>query len=325
MATPLKVRGIGASRHQTDEYITHPLYFPAQDQAGQSIIACIRREMHIVECLRVHLLMGNDIIGAEGMILDIAGGKAHLPGCGATIKVTARNRGQFIKKMLYSDSHITVPPRAQMVIPIRNLNLPDNRDFIFEPTAHAKLTMYVHLVDQDTTGILAQNESSLPISIPKRMRLGGLCELPFDNCFQASLDSDVAKIPPSEIVRPKIKVNTDSNSPHSVNQSTPNKSNMPSTSPSNLATEVRLNNGIRVYGTPSDVRSLEALTKQFPKLWEEGGFVKIPEEDWMKLPLRSDWESRVNGRAKVYPVGIKDKEVMDNTFDKQSDQEPRAT
>ena len=305
MATPLNVRGIGTSRHQTDEYITHPLYFPAQDEAGQSIIACIRREMHIVNCLRVHLLMGNDIIGAEGMILDIAGGKAHLPGCGATIKVTARNRGQFIKKILYSDSHVTIPPRTQMVIPIRNLNLPDNRDFIFEPTTHAKLTMYVHLVDQDTTGILAQNESSLPISIPKRMKLGGLCEIPFDNCFQASLDSDVAKISPTDATHPRIRVDPSSKSPHFIGQDKPL-----------IPKEVRLENGIRVYGAPDDVRALEALTKEFPTLWEEGGFVKIPEKNWMKLPLRSDWESRVNGRAKVYPVGIKDKEVMDKTFDK---------
>ena len=316
MATPLKVRGIGASRHQTDEYVTHPLYFPAQDEAGQSIIACIRREMHIVDCLRVHLLMGNDIIGSEGMILDIAGGKAHLPGCGATIKVTARNRGQFIKKILYSDTHLTIPPRTQMVIPIRNINLPDNRDFIFEPTAHSKLTMYVHLVDQDTTGILAQNESSLPISVPKRMKLGGLCEIPFDNCFQASLDSDVAKITPMDSTHPRIKVNTDSNSPHLTKHQKPIKSEILPSLPSNLPREVRLDNGIRVFGTPNDVRVLRALTDEFPSLWEEGGFVKIPEDDWMKLPLKSDWESRVNGRAKVYPVGIKDKEVMDQTFDK---------
>ena len=35
----------------------------------------------------------------------------------------------------------------------------------------------------------------------------------------------------------------------------------------------------------------------------------------MKLPLREDWQSKVSGKSKVYPLGIEDREIVDKTFD----------
>lgn len=34
----------------------------------------------------------------------------------------------------------------------------------------------------------------------------------------------------------------------------------------------------------------------------------------MKIPLKSDWEQRVTGKAKVYPLGAKDRDLVDDTF-----------
>lgn len=36
----------------------------------------------------------------------------------------------------------------------------------------------------------------------------------------------------------------------------------------------------------------------------------------MKIPLKSDWKSRVPRKAKVYPLSNKDKEFIDKIFDK---------
>ena len=42
----------------------------------------------------------------------------------------------------------------------------------------------------------------------------------------------------------------------------------------------------------------------------------------MKIPLRSDWESRIPTRlARVYPLGIDNREVVDKTFDKLHEQD----
>ena len=81
MAPPLKVRGIGASKHETDEYILEPLYFPAISENGQRVVVPIKRELHLVDKLRANILIGNDIIGPEGITMDIAKEKAYVPGC----------------------------------------------------------------------------------------------------------------------------------------------------------------------------------------------------------------------------------------------------
>lgn len=93
MATPLKVRGMGTSKHKTDEYVLETLYFPAISNEGQQVVACIRRELHLVDNLRANILIGNDIIDAEGITIDIAKEKAYIPGCKATVPITAKQRG----------------------------------------------------------------------------------------------------------------------------------------------------------------------------------------------------------------------------------------
>lgn len=42
----------------------------------------------------------------------------------------------------------------------------------------------------------------------------------------------------------------------------------------------------------------------------------MPEENWMKIPLKSDWESKISGKARIYPLSIKNKEFVNQTFDK---------
>ena len=52
-------------------------------------------------------------------------------------------------------------------------------------------------------------------------------------------------------------------------------------------------------------------------VWKDTGtFVDIPEDEWMKIPLRSDWESRMPKKApRSYPLGTEDRKVVDKTFD----------
>jgi hypothetical protein len=35
----------------------------------------------------------------------------------------------------------------------------------------------------------------------------------------------------------------------------------------------------------------------------------------MRVELREDWQDRVLGKAKVYLLGVKDREVLESTFD----------
>jgi len=68
-----------------------------------------------------------------------------------------------------------------------------------------------------------------------------------------------------------------------------------------------------------DQPALVKVVDEFPMLWDEGGFVNIPKNEWMRIPLRSDWEDKVPKTARIYPVGNKGRKVINDTFNKLHD------
>lgn len=89
--------------------------------------------------------------------------------------------------------------------------------------------------------------------------------------------------------------------------------------------DFKLNSGITIYGVQNSDQGnvLANICNQFKDVFEDKGtLVDIPIEEWMRIPLRSDWESRLPARgARVFPQGIKQRELIDTTFDKLHEQE----
>lgn len=71
MSTLLKVRGIGASRHKSKEFVTLFLYFLGKNGAGKLVYTSLTCEIHLVEGLRANLLRRNDIILPENFVIII--------------------------------------------------------------------------------------------------------------------------------------------------------------------------------------------------------------------------------------------------------------
>ena len=83
--------------------------------------------------------------------------------------------------------------------------------------------------------------------------------------------------------------------------------------------DITLPNGVTIYGGDNTViNALTEVTKRYQDVWTASSFVNVPEEEWMRIPLKDDWETTlpVKKQAKVYPAGQKDKDVIDATFNK---------
>ena len=93
MATSLNIKGIETLKHETDEYVLKTLYFLAISNKGQPVVVCIRFELHLVDNLRANILIGNDIISAKGITINIAKEKAYISECKATVPITPRQHG----------------------------------------------------------------------------------------------------------------------------------------------------------------------------------------------------------------------------------------
>ena len=83
--------------------------------------------------------------------------------------------------------------------------------------------------------------------------------------------------------------------------------------------EIKLPNGVTIFSKDPVISvAFTRVVQEFPQIFGSGqGFVKVPEEGWIRVPLRENWEELSKGKVKVYPLGTKDQAVVIETFDKQ--------
>ena len=90
ISTFLKVRRIGASKHEFNQFAELSLFFPGENTEGEMVYTSIKCELHLVEALRANILIGNDILAPEGFVINIGLGHAVVGSCGVKIAVGAR-------------------------------------------------------------------------------------------------------------------------------------------------------------------------------------------------------------------------------------------
>ena len=327
--------------YNTDKYILIPIFIPAVKD-GINILCRIYREVYLVDNLKAYMLLGNNIIGSKKMVLDISQGKAYIGSYNTTAGIISRQRGPYQRRVIHARKALTVAPRTNIIVPIAILKALPDRDYIFEPVQQKDLTLYIYLVDSYIAGVLVKNKTDKPIYIPKRLRLGILCEVDYKNVFFTTSDDDTpndsgndgllkALLPKPSISKPKkpattnwikkaailatvASINITSSLLHLVYNAT---------TTTDLAKETKLPNGIMVYSNRHDTQLLSNLVDEFPTVWRDEGFVNVPEDRWMKITLRDDWQNRLpttNKSSKVYPLGIQERQVVDDTFDKIQEQ-----
>ena len=185
------------------------------------------------------------------------------------------------------------------MIPLVKLPLPDDQDSLFHLTPQANLIFYSHIMDYETPKILVKNASDRPLCVPRRHKLGHLLDMAYENCFLIDTQSayNVASVPPSS---------------HSFS----NLSAGPTLPPTDASMETVLKNGIRMYRDASAVKQISYLVIEYSSIWESQGFVQIPPERWMKIPLKHGWEAKVSAiKQRVYSLDNDTRHLVDNTFD----------
>lgn len=77
---------------------------------------------------------------------------------------------------------------------------------------------------------------------------------------------------------------------------------------SSIFTEIIIFNGITIHNSGSEIINVfSKLVNNFPKIWEETSFTKLSVDNWMQILFKSDWESKVTGKTKIYFFGIKNR------------------
>ena len=198
MESPSTVKGIGETRHSIAEYIRIPLLLPGKSDIGEPVLAEIIVDVHLVDDLRANMLIGMDTMGPEGIDIITTKRHAYVTSCNTRIPVDIKPRGARVRRAVKATNDVLVKPGEQVTIPVNyHAQLPE-RDLLFE-LDQSELTLYAHVVDSSVDSILARNESSTPVSVTKKTRLGYITELPYDNCYLATPEvAELAAKPPKK-------------------------------------------------------------------------------------------------------------------------------
>ena len=365
MASPITVRGLGSSRHQTDEYVILSIYLPGKTKDGQEVTAkTAPREIHLVDELKAKMLVGMDIMKPEGIDILSSRSVASISSCKVHVPIELKPKGRAVRQPVHARQSVVVPPHTQMLIPVHFTGpLPDSRDFLFEPDDESLLSLYAHLVDSSMSAVLAKNDSDLAIQVPRNRRMGTVAEADFDSCYHVTPSEEMADLATRRprkdhqsswlkkvfnkvvatsaiallaVAGPTGSAGTTQTSgvanipsiskdipgiPGIANLSGPipeaTKVPAPDLTVNHTLDDLVLPSGVTIHaGSPQ----IAAVANEFPKIWEEGGFADVPQQDWMRIPLRSDWESKVPKTARIYPLSNESKAIVDKTFDKLHDQ-----
>ena len=293
--SPIRVRGIGASTHISSKYVQLPMYVVDKDR---SIVGCFHRPVHIVNDMRAKLLIGMDVIGPEGWMLDFRQSKVTFPNLdNISVKMAITSKdNENVRRFIRASRKQIIPPKTVSKVYIRKpRNLPD-RDYLFEPS---RMEAYASVMEADTNFVLVSNESEAPLLISEGSRLGRIHDLYEDDLVDSYLtspeDFQLAKGPPHQKQqgRPAASLVTD---------------NLPST---------KIDFGINVYGDDDTVAKIREVVMKYPLIWQNTGrTVKIPEEEWMEIKLKDGWEQEAAKLThKVYPMSDKAQAEINKVFD----------
>ena len=129
---PLRVREINISKYEISKYITEDIYLSGVNNQGRKILTYLRRELYIIDDLRIKMLIRNNIIKSKGIVINIINKKARINSYKTTINITIRPRDEFIRRKIFIKLSTFVPPRSEIILLIKEINLSNDRNFLFE-------------------------------------------------------------------------------------------------------------------------------------------------------------------------------------------------
>ena len=83
-----------------------------------------------------------------------------------------------------------------------------------------------------------------------------------------------------------------------------------------VASKIILDNDVIIHKfNDIVVQIFKFLIEKYLDLWKKFDFVELSKKNWMKISLKIDWKSRIFDKIKIYSLDIKNKKLVNFTFD----------
>jgi hypothetical protein len=200
MTISLNVRELKTNKHEILKYIIAIIYFSESFAKDEKFIReMIRREIHLMNNLKINMFIENDILDSEKIFIDDVNNKVIIVSCEhmiilIEIKTFSKD---MINKILHVKSITIISTYFMIAISIYNINLLINllinRNFLFE-FKNVNVSLFAHTIDSFTKSIIVKNDFNYFVKTARNDRLDTIIEIQYSNAFHANHDiKDYAK------------------------------------------------------------------------------------------------------------------------------------
>ena len=132
MTSSLRMRDVNVIKHETDEYIIVSIYLSEINEFDNQVLAVIIKELHLINDLRVKMLIKNDILESKDIFINISQKQTFIDSCKVKVEIYVKQRDDYVRRKILIKKVITVSSHFEVIIFIRASSvLSQNRDFLF--------------------------------------------------------------------------------------------------------------------------------------------------------------------------------------------------
>ena len=345
MISFINIRELKINKHSSTEYAIIEIYFSRQKN-DVSTKTKIIREIHLINHLKINMLLSNDIIESERMIFDSSNSVVHIDSCDVSISLDIKTSRIVVHTSIHARKTMIISSRSEIVVSIHYIIISIDRDFFFE-SKEMNFSFYAHLINSTFKNILIRNDDDKIVQIFRNCRLNRMIELNFANVFliQINDDNDVAELTIRKFTSEHkinwfkkiiaaayaiIVVLVNNNLFHDEQSSIIVVFSVVNILILNMffiafavvstASKIIFNNDIIIHQFSSVVVQIFTyLIQKYFDLWKNNEFAELSKKHWMKIFLKSDWEKRIFDKTKIYSLDTKNRELINDTFDKLHD------
>ena len=124
---------LSINKHMFDKYVIIDMYF-LKYKSDNSVMIKITRETHLINDLKVNMLIDNDCIDFEKIIINFAKNIVYINSCDVIVAVNVKTFRIIVQISVYARKIVIMSLQFEITISVHYIIIFNDRDFLFEST-----------------------------------------------------------------------------------------------------------------------------------------------------------------------------------------------
>ena len=152
------VRDVSLKQHQFDEYVIVFIYISDYNKIDNVVKAIITRKIHLINNLKINMLLNIDLIDLEKIDISISNKKTYIDSCGVIAFLKIKISRVAVQTSIYARKTIVVSSRSKITLSVHYIVISIDKNYLFESN-ELNVLFYVYLTNVNFKYIFVRNDS----------------------------------------------------------------------------------------------------------------------------------------------------------------------